>query len=99
MNEIVLMGIFVYSEVGGVRHIYPPKIQAHVRDTLSEKLYIYVYTHIHIYTYTQVTIYCMRIQLLKNTDRFTTIAPLTFIIIHSKIFIHMVETGMPAFST
>lgn len=51
---------------------------------------------VHTYTYTKVS---MRIQLLKNTDRFTTIAPLTFIIIHSKIFIHMVETGMPAFST
>lgn len=84
MNEVFLMGIFVYSDAGGVRqaHLSP---YAH-DETLSEKLYIYVYTHIHIYTYTQVTTCCLWIQLLKNTDCFTTIAPLTFIIIHSKIF-------------
>ena len=52
---------------------------------LSEDLYIYVYTHIHIYTYIQVTTYEYLV-VLKNTDCFTTIAPLTFIIIHSNVF-------------
>lgn len=91
MNEVFLMGIFVYSDAP----------YAH-DETLFLRNCIYMYTHISIYTvytYTQVTTCCLRIQLLKNTDRFTTIAPLTFIIIHSKNFIHMVETGMPAFST
>lgn len=43
----------------------------------------------------------MSIWLLKNTDCFTTIAPLTFIIIHSNFLIHtvVVEIGTPALST
>lgn len=42
----------------------------------------------------------MSICLLKNTDCFTTIAPLTFIIIHSNFLIHtvVVEIGTPAVS-
>lgn len=42
----------------------------------------------------------MSIWLLKNTDCFTTIAPLTFIIIHSNFLIHtvVVEIGTPALS-
>lgn len=62
---------------------------------LSDKLYIYVYTHIHIYISLQMSIW-----LLKNTDCFTTIAPLTFIIIHSNSLIHTVveEIGTPALS-
>lgn len=68
-------------------------------ETLFLRNCIYMYTHISIYIHIHKSPHTLRIQLLKNTDRFTTIAPLTFIIIHSKIFIHMVETGMPAFST
>lgn len=58
---------------------------------------IYMYTHIYIYIHIYMSLH-ISIRLLKNTDCFTTIAPLTFIIIHSNFLIHtgVVEIGSPA---
>lgn len=57
-----------------------------------------VYICIHTYTYIYICTLHLSIRLLKNTDCFTTIAPLVFIIIHSNFSIHavVVEIGTPA---
>lgn len=78
------MDICVYSEVGGVRQVHLSLQYPSSRRSLREAVYICIHTYPYIYIYTSRQ--HLRIRLLKNTDCFTTIAPLTFIIIHSKNF-------------
>lgn len=69
------------EEAGGAREagtFITPKSKVPGRNALSEKLYIYMYTHIHIYIHINKSLH-MSIWLLKNTNCFTTIAPLTLL--------------------
>lgn len=85
------------------RDIYHHEIQnPGGKCSLWETLYICIHTHIYIlYIYIYTSHYTWVSGCLKNTDCFTTIAPLTFIIIHSNFWIHtvVVEIGTPALAT